>query len=242
MAAQDLKSIWRMGLLFGVFALGAYVQAQGLLPSILKHSSDVVYLVQQQIRLVAISAGLAIVLGIAIGIWLTRERYSRYADAVLPIVNLGATIPTLAKLAIAMAIVGIGAPAAIFGLTVLTILPIVSNTLSGLRSVPAPLIEAARGMGMKPRQILWQVEMPNAMFVILAGVRTALVINVGTAPLAFLIGGGGLGELIFTGIDLMEPGMLLAGAIPTALLAIFADFLVGQIQYWLVPRGVNPLR
>ena len=95
---------------------------------------------------------------------------------------------------------------------------------------------------MTPRQILMQVELPNALFVILAGVRTAVVINVGTAPLAFLIGGGGLGELIFTGIDLMEPGMLLAGAIPTALLAIAADFLVGQIQYWLVPRGVNPLR
>jgi osmoprotectant transport system permease protein len=91
-------------------------------------------------------------------------------------------------------------------------------------------------------QILFQVELPNAVFVILAGVRTALTINVGTVPLAFLIGGGGLGELIFTGIDLMEPSMLLAGAIPTALLAILVDFLVGQIQYWLIPRGINPLR
>ena len=76
----------------------------------------------------------------------------------------------------------------------------------------------------------------------LAGLRTALAINVGTVPLAFLIGGGGLGELIFTGIDLMEPGMLLAGAIPTALLAVIIDLLVGQCQYWLIPRGVNPLR
>jgi osmoprotectant transport system permease protein len=80
------------------------------------------------------------------------------------------------------------------------------------------------------------------MFVIFAGIRVALAVNVGTAALAFLIGGGGLGELIFTGIDLMEPGMLLAGAIPTALLAVFVDFSVGQCQYWLVPRGVNPLR
>ena len=77
---------------------------------------------------------------------------------------------------------------------------------------------------------------------ILAGLRTALAINVGTVPLAFLIGGGGLGELIFTGIDLMEPSMLLAGAIPTALLAVLVDYLVGQCQYWLIPRGVNPLR
>jgi len=95
---------------------------------------------------------------------------------------------------------------------------------------------------MTGTQILFKVELPNAAFVILAGLRTALAINVGTVPLAFLIGGGGLGELIFTGIDLMEPGMLLAGAIPTALLAVLVDYLVGQCQYWLIPRGVNPLR
>ena len=87
-----------------------------------------------------------------------------------------------------------------------------------------------------------RVELPNALFVIFAGVRTAMAVNVGTAPIAFLIGGGGLGELIFTGIDLQEYGMMLAGAIPTALLAVAVDFLFGQAQYWLVPRGVNPQR
>jgi len=125
---------------------------------------------------------------------------------------------------------------------VLTLLPIMLNTVAGLKSVPPALIEAARGMGMTGAQILVKVELPNAMFVILAGIRTALAINVGTVPLAFLIGGGGLGELIFTGIDLMEPGLLLAGAIPTALLAVLVDIFVGQLQFWLVPRGVNPLR
>ena len=97
-------------------------------------------------------------------------------------------------------------------------------------------------MGMRPMQILSGVELPNALFVTFAGIRTALAINVGTAPLAFLIGGGGLGELIFTGIDLNEPGMMLAGAIPTALLAVIVDFAVGAIAYFVVPRGVNPLR
>ena len=124
----------------------------------------------------------------------------------------------------------------------LTLLPIVLNTVAGIESVPPPLLEAARGMGMTRFEILIKVEVPNAAFVILAGIRTALAINVGTAPLAFLIGGGGLGELIFTGIDVSEPGMLLAGAIPTALLAVLTDFAVGTAQYWLVPRGVNPLR
>lgn len=240
--ASEPQWSWQPFVLLAVFALGVYGQATGIVPSVLKHTPDILYLVRQQLRLVAASAAIAIVLGITIGVVLTRPKYRRYTDIVLPIVNLGATIPTLAKLAIAMAILGIGAPAAIFGLSVLTLLPIVSNTISGLRAVPEALIDAARGMGMTARQTLWQVELPNALFVILAGIRTALVINVGTAPLAFLIGAGGLGELIFTGIDLMEPGMLLAGAIPTALLAIVADFIVGQIQYWFIPRGVNPLR
>ena len=99
-----------------------------------------------------------------------------------------------------------------------------------------------RAMGMRSVQVLSSVELANGLFVTLAGIRTALAINVGTAPLAFLIGGGGLGELIFTGIDLNEPGMMLAGAIPTALLAVAVDYLVGLISYWVVPRGVNPLR
>ena len=141
-----------------------------------------------------------------------------------------------------MSFLGIGAPSAVFGLTVLTLLPIVLNTIAGLNMVPRHLIEAASGMGMTNSQILLQVELPNALFVILAGLRTAVAINVGTAPLAFLVGGGGLGELIFTGIDLMDTSMLLAGAIPTALLAIMADWTIGQGQYWGVPRGVNPLR
>ena len=131
-------------------------------------------------------------------------------------------------LALAMSLLGIGVVPAIFGLWVATLLPIVRNTYAGMRGVPAHLVEAAHGMGMRPLQILRRVELPNALFVIFAGIRTALAINVGTAPLAFLIGGGGLGELIFTGIDLNEPGMMLAGAIPTALLAVLVDFVVGQ--------------
>jgi osmoprotectant transport system permease protein len=181
-------------------------------------------------------------LGVPLGVVLTRPWAERYANLVLQVVNLGTTIPTLALLALAMSVLGIGAPPAIFALAVLTTLPIVLNTVSGIRSVPEPLLEAGRGMGMTSGQILARVELPNALFVILAGVRTALAICIGTAPLAFLIGGGGLGELIFTGIDVNEPAMLLAGAIPTALLVVAADFLVGQIQFWLVPKGVNPLR
>lgn len=240
--ATTLHSTTRFLLFAAIFAFGVLLQAKGVVPSIMQNWGDIVYLTRQTLYLVGISGALAIAVGVPLGVLLTRRSFERYTNIVTQIVNLGTTIPTLAILALAMSVLGIGAPPAIFGLFALSLLPIVLNTVSGLRSVPPYLIEAARGMGMTPAQILMRVELPNALFVIMAGIRTALAVNVGTAPLAFLIGGGGLGELIFTGIDLMEPGMLLAGAIPTALLAVFIDFAVGQCQFWLVPRGVNPLR
>lgn len=240
--ATTLHSTTRFLLFAAIFAFGVLLQAKGVVSSIMQNWGDIVYLTRQTLYLVGISGVLAIAVGVPLGVLLTRRSFERYTNIVTQIVNLGTTIPTLAILALAMSVLGIGAPPAIFGLFALSLLPIVLNTVSGLRSVPPYLIEAARGMGMTPAQILMRVELPNALFVILAGIRTALAVNVGTAPLAFLIGGGGLGELIFTGIDLMEPGMLLAGAIPTALLAVFIDFAVGQSQFWLVPRGVNPLR
>jgi len=158
------------------------------------------------------------------------------------ILNIGATIPTLAVLALSMSLLGLGDRPAVFALFIASLLPIVSNTMAGLRDVPPALLEAARGMGLSPRHTLLQVELPNSLFVIYTGIRTALAINVGTVPLAFLIGGGGLGELIFTGIALNEFGTMLAGAIPTALLAVLIDFIVAQLQFWTIPRGVNPLR
>ncbi len=242
MLIATLRTSSRLALLAAVFALGAVLQARGILPAMATYRQDVVYLIRGHLWLAAVSGLLAILIGVPIGILLTRSRFRLAGLVLAQVVNLGTTIPTLAILALAMTVLGLGAPSAIFGLTALTLLPIVLNTAAGLRAVPRHLVEAARGMGMTPGQILWQVELPNALYVILAGIRTALAIDVGTVPLAFLIGGGGLGELIFTGIDLMEPAMLLAGAIPTALLAIAVDWLVGQAQFWLVPRGVNPLR
>ncbi len=236
------ERLWRNGLLGLVFVLGAWAWAGGLLPTMLDQWDDIVFLGRQHVTLVAVSGSLAILVGVPIGIVLTRPRLRRYGGAVLQIMNIGATIPTLALLALSMSVLGIGDIPAIVGLFVVSLLPIVSNTLAGIRAVPPHLIEAATGMGMTTTQILWQVELPNALFVIYAGVRTALAINVGTAPLAFLIGGGGLGELIFTGIALDDFATMLAGAIPTALLAIIVDFIMGQLQFWTIPRGVNPLR
>jgi osmoprotectant transport system permease protein len=237
-----LRQAWQILVLLAVFALGVWAKSSGILDDALKYQDDILYLARQHMELVAISGGLAVLIGVPLGVFLARAGFRILRSVIGQIVNLGTTIPTLAILAMAMTVFGLGLPSAVFGLTVLTLLPIVLNTVAGIESVPPALIEAARGMGMTNRQILFKVELPNALFVILAGLRTAFAINVGTVPLAFLIGGGGLGELIFTGIDLMEPGLLLAGAIPTALLAVLVDALIGQAQYWLVPRGVNPLR
>ena len=216
--------------------------SSGRWSDILRYKKDIVYLTRQHLVLVAISGSLAIACGLGIGIWLSRPWMARYAQAAIQAVNMITAIPTLGKLALMMSLLGIGPLPAIVGLWIATLLPIVRNTYEGIRAVPAHLVDAAHGMGLSRGQILRRVELPTALFVIFAGVRTAMAVNVGTAPIAFLIGGGGLGELIFPGIDLQETGMMLAGAIPTALLAVLVDFLFGQAQYWLVPRGVNPLR
>jgi osmoprotectant transport system permease protein len=225
------------------FALGVVAQRGGLIDQIGKYRSDILFLMRQHMQLVAISGGLAIAVGVPLGMWLSRPRMRRASETIMQALNLGSTIPTLAVLALAMSLLGIGVRACdLSALWAASLLPIVRNTYAGMLGVPAHYVEAATGMGMRPLQILGGVELPNALFVMFAGIRTALAVNVGTAPLAFLIGGGGLGELIFTGIDLNEPGMMLAGAIPTALLAVLVDFAVGVLAFWVVPRGVNPLR
>jgi osmoprotectant transport system permease protein len=224
------------------FALGALAQRGGFVDDIASYSGDIIFLTQQHMSLVAISGVLAIAVGVPLGILLSRPSMRSIAESIMQILNVGTTVPTLAVLALAMTFLGIGTVPAIFALWLASLLPIVRNAYAGMRAVPRHLIEAATGMGMRPLEILLRVELPNALFVTFAGIRTALAINVGTAPLAFLIGGGGLGELIFTGISLNEPGMMLAGAIPTALLAVIVDYTVGVISYWAVPRGVNPLR
>lgn len=201
--------------------------------------SDLSYLTIQHLQLVAVSGVLALAIALPLGVWMSRPANQRYAMASMQVLNVGQAIPKLALLALAMSFIGVGSGAAIIGLFVATLLPVAVNTYEGLRAVPQHLVEAADAMGMTPREILWKVEIPNAMNVIFAGIRTALAINVGTAPLAFLVGGGGLGELIFTGIDLNDFGMMLAGAAATALLAIAVDLGCGLIQNISVSRGLK---
>ncbi|MDR5867747.1 ABC transporter permease [Halomonas koreensis] len=242
MPIQSLKGALRILLLVAIFFGGVWSQSSGVIEDFIFYLPDVRFLAVQHLWLTAISGGLAILVAIPLGILLSRPSMARVAESAMQVLNVGTTIPTLAVLALSMSFLGIGTVPAVFGLFVATLLPITRNTYAGLKGVNPALMEAAAGIGMSPAQRLVKVELPNALYVIFAGIRTALTINVGTVPLAFLIGAGGLGELIFTGIDLYDPVMMLAGAIPTALLAIVVDALIATTAFLVVPRGVNPSR
>ncbi|MHB9328433.1 osmoprotectant ABC transporter permease OsmY [Phytobacter ursingii] len=196
---------------------------------------DLVYLGQQHLILVFSSMFFALLIGIPSGIALSRPAARGVAEYVMQIFNVGNTLPPLAVLALAMVIVGIGDKPAIFALFLASLLPIVRNTYAGLCSVPAALLEAANGIGMTKWQRLYQVELPNALPVILSGVRIATAINVGTAPLAFLIGASSYGELIFPGIYLNDFPTLILGAAATALFALILDTLLAALGRFLSP-------
>jgi osmoprotectant transport system permease protein len=194
-------------------------------------------LLTTHIQLTAISAGLAILTSVPLGIFITRPRFRKSEWLIVNIANLGQTIPSLAILALAMSFLGIGMTTAIVALYVYSLLPVLQNTIAGLDSVQPDMKDAAKGMGMTPLQILIRIELPNASSSILAGIRTAVVLNIGTAALAYLIGGGGLGVWIFTGIQLYDNQTLISGAIPVTLLAVLVDFIFRGLQYVLVPKG-----
>jgi len=236
-----LIKLYRVILAVVILAAGVVAERTGLI----KLLSDpyeypvIMELFIQHLYIVAVSMAFATFIGVTAGIVLTRKRLRRYAGICMYVIGLGQTIPSLAVLALAMSFLGIGTKPAIFALTIYSILPIARNTLAGITAVPPELVDAGRGMGMPPLRILMEVEIPNAMTVILTGFRVALIINIGTAALAYVIGAGGLGDLIFTGISLMQTDKLLVGAIPVTLLALFADFLSELMGLVLVSKGLR---
>ncbi|AST79867.1 TPA: osmoprotectant ABC transporter permease OsmY [Citrobacter farmeri] len=197
---------------------------------------DLLYLGQQHLILVFTSMFFALLVGISGGILLSRPAARGVAEYAMQIFNIGNTLPPLAVLALAMVIIGIGDMPAIVALFLASLLPIVRNTYAGLSSVPPSLIEAANGIGMTKWQRLCQVEIPNAWPVMLSGIRIATAINVGTAPLAFLIGASSYGELIFPGIYLNDFPTLILGATATALFALILDSLLAWLGRALSPH------
>jgi osmoprotectant transport system permease protein len=190
--------------------------------------------VVEHLRLILISTALAIAVAVPAGILITRQGFRDFSGLILGVANIGQSVPSIAILALFMGILGLGAKTAIFALWLYALLPIVRNTATGIEEVDPNIIEAARGMGMTNRQILLQIELPLAFAVMFAGMRTAAVINVGTAALGAFIGAGGLGTFIITGIPLMRDRMILVGAILTAVLAVLVDWVLGKIQDRLV--------
>ena len=182
----------------------------------------------QHIGLTFISLFFAVLIGLPLGILIARK--IKLSGPVLGIAGILQTIPSIALLGFMIPLLGIGPKPAIVALLLYALLPIIRNTYTGITGVDSSVKEAAIAMGMSKKQVLLKVELPLAMPVILAGIRTATVINVGVATLASYIAAGGLGEFIFGGISLNNTNMILAGAIPAALLAISFDFLLSRLQ------------
>jgi len=187
------------------------------------------------ISLIAVVMGVAV--AVPLGILLTR--WQRLANPVIGVANVLQTIPSIALLAFMIPLLGIGKVPAIAALFLYSLLPILRNTYTGIKGVDQGVLEAGRGMGMTDLQLLYMVELPLATAVIMAGIRTATVITIGTATLAAVIGGRGLGELIFAGINMVNNNLVLAGAIPAALLAIIIDALMEILEKYAVPRGLR---
>lgn len=227
------RTLLGTALLFAV--LGLLVWGIGL-ETIKSRQVDLLYLGQQHLILVFSSMALALLVGIPSGVMLSRPAARRWAEYVMQIFNVGNTLPPLAVLALAMVILGIGDKPSIIALFLASLLPIVRNTYAGLCGVPASLIEAANGIGMTKWQRLRQVEIPNAWPVMLSGIRIATAINVGTAPLAFLIGASSYGELIFPGIYLNDFPTLILGAAATAIFALILDVALAGLGRALSPH------
>ena len=209
-----------------------------LLSFLARNQSQILELTLEHLYLVGVSTLLAALIGLPLGILLTRRPSLR--KPVLGGANIFQTIPSLALFGFLMPAPWIGESAdrlAILALTLYALLPIIRNTYSGIAGVDRAVVEAGRGMGMTDRQLLWQVELPLALGVILAGVRVAAVISVGVATIAAAIGAGGLGEYIFRGVSMVDNRLILAGAVPAALLALLADLGLGLIEKAAGRRG-----
>jgi len=208
-------------------------------PDLLYNTNTLVSLASQHLELVIVSSILTISIGLTLGIAVTRSTLREFLPLVSDVVNSGQTIPTLAIIAIMAPIIGFGFWPAIVALILYGLLPIVRNTIVGLEGVDPAMIDAAKGMGMTPAQILWQIEIPNASSIILAGVRTSVVINVGTAALGAYVGSGGLGNPIASGLNQSINPWVLLGALAAALLAILLDYILGRVEYVMTPKGLQ---
>src|SRR5437667_5750051 len=202
-----------------------------------QNRTEVLELTLEHLWLVGVSMALAVLIGIPLGILITR--WPKLNKPVLGGANINQTVPSLALFALFLPVPWIGEHAdrlAILALTLYALLPLIRNTYTGIKGVDRAVVEAGRGMGVPDRQLLFQVELPLALGVIIAGVRVATVISVGLATIAAAIGAGGLGEFIFRGLAMVSNQLILVGAIPAAALAMLADVSLGWLEKRLAPH------
>lgn len=204
---------------------------------IAQNHAEVAELTGEHLWLVGVSTLLAVLIGIPLGIFITRWPWLN--KPVLGGANIIQTIPSLALFGFLLPAPWVGARAdrlAILALTLYALLPLIRNTYAGIKGVDPAVVEAGRGMGLTDAQLLFQVELPLALGVIIAGIRVAVVVSVGLATIAAAIGAGGLGEYIFRGLAMVNNAVILAGAIPAAGIALLADFSLGWLEKRLKPH------
>lgn len=189
--------------------------------------------------LTAVSTVAVLVIGIPLGILLTRPRARRLTPGAIAVANIGQATPSIGVLVVLALLFGIGPGIAIVALVIYSLLPVLRNTMVGLQQVDDSVIEAGLGMGLSRRAVLLDIELPLAVPVILAGVRTALILNVGTAALATFVNGGGLGDIINTGIVLDRTPVLVVGSVLTAAVALLVDWGAGIAEEALSPQGLR---
>jgi len=204
----------------------------------LNPSALVTYTVEH-LALTFASAAIVLVLAVPLGVLLTRRPFRRAAGPVLVLANFGQAAPAVGLIVLLALWLGFSFWTAVIALVLYAALPVLRNTMIGLQSVDARLVEAGRGMGMSALSVLFRVELPLAVPVMLSGIRTALVLLVGSAALATFIGAGGLGLLITTGVNLFLPKVLVSGALLVALLALLIDWLGRVVEHVARPKGLR---
>ena len=192
--------------------------------------ANLIVLVGEHLKLVIISSSLTILVGVPLGIWVTRPSGRNFLPIVTDLTSFGQTFPPVAVLALAVPMLGFGLLPTVVALFLYGLLPVVRNTIAGLRAVPQDVLDAAYGMGMSRMQALVQIEIPLAARVILAGVRISVIINIGTAMIGAVIGAGGLGSPIIAGLVQDNIAYIIEGALPAAILAVLADQLLYNIE------------
>lgn len=194
--------------------------------------------VDEHIRISIFSAVVVAAIAIPLGILISRTNSKLVSFAVLGLANIGQATPAVGVIILLALIFGIGWPTAVAALVLYGLLPVLRNTIVGINQIDPNITESARGMGMRPMQVLFRVELPLAVPVILAGFRTALVFSVGVATIATFINAGGLGEVIVVGLKLTRPAVLLTGAVVVSCIALLLDWLAGLVEDALKPKGV----